>query len=45
MAMALSIGALASRGPVSIEGMQSADVSFPGFVGVLRELGADVEAL
>jgi 3-phosphoshikimate 1-carboxyvinyltransferase len=45
MAMALAIGALASRAPVSIEGMQTADVSFPGFVRVLRELGADVEVV
>jgi 3-phosphoshikimate 1-carboxyvinyltransferase len=43
MAMALAIGALAARGSVSIEGMQSAAVSFPGFVEVLSELGANVE--
>jgi 3-phosphoshikimate 1-carboxyvinyltransferase len=45
MAMAVAIGGLASRGPVSIDGMQSEEVSFPGFVQVLRGLGANVEAV
>lgn len=44
MAMALAIAGLASRGAVSIEGMQSAEVSFPGFVQVLHGLGAKVGA-
>jgi 3-phosphoshikimate 1-carboxyvinyltransferase len=43
MAMALAVGALAARGPVTIEGMEAADVSFPGFVRVLAGLGARIE--
>ncbi len=43
MAMALAVGALAAHGPVEIDGMEAADVSFPGFVGSLAGLGARVE--
>jgi 3-phosphoshikimate 1-carboxyvinyltransferase len=43
MAMAFATGALAARGPSSVAGMESADVSFPGFVESLRGLGLDVE--
>jgi 3-phosphoshikimate 1-carboxyvinyltransferase len=43
MAMALAVAALAARGPVTIEGMEAAEVSFPGFVGALAHLGARIE--
>lgn len=43
MAMALAVGAVAAREPVTIEGMEAADVSFPGFARTLAELGARVE--
>ena len=43
MAMAVFVGGLAASGPVTIEGMEAADVSFPGFPRLLRELGASVE--
>jgi len=43
MAMAAAVGGLAGRGPSTIDGMESADVSFPEFVPVLRALGATVE--
>lgn len=43
MAMAMAVGALAARGPVTIEGIDAAEVSFPGFVPALRALGATVE--
>lgn len=43
MAMALAVGALGAEEAVTIEGMEAADVSFPGFVGTLAELGARVE--
>ena len=45
MAMAATVAGLAARGPVSVEGMESAEVSFPGFARTLLELGADVEVL
>lgn len=44
MAMAIAVGALAARGPVEIDGMETADVSFPGFVRLLAGLGARIEA-
>jgi 3-phosphoshikimate 1-carboxyvinyltransferase len=43
-AMALAVGALGARRPVSIDGMEAADVSFPGFLATLASLGAEVEA-
>ncbi len=43
MAMALAVAALGAETAVTIEGMEAADVSFPGFVGTLGELGARVE--
>lgn len=45
MAMSFAVAALAADGPCEIVGMEAADVSFPGFVDVLRRLGADVEVL
>lgn len=44
MAMALAVAALAAGGPVEIDGMEAADVSFPGFVRMLASLGARVSA-
>ena len=43
LAMAFAVGALAADGPSEIEGMEAADVSFPGFVDAIRALGASVE--
>lgn len=43
MAMAAGVAALAASGDSVIEGMEAADVSFPGFVGTLRSLGAGLE--
>jgi 3-phosphoshikimate 1-carboxyvinyltransferase len=43
MAMAFAVAALAADAPSEIEGMEAADVSFPGFVETLRALGAHVE--
>ena len=40
-----SIAALAAREPCSISGAEWADVSFPGFYRLLRDLGADAEIL
>jgi 3-phosphoshikimate 1-carboxyvinyltransferase len=45
IAMALATGALGAHGPCEITGMESADVSFPGFVATLRALGAAIEVL
>ncbi len=43
MAMALAVASLGAREPVTVEGMEAADVSFPGFVHALRALGAGIE--
>lgn len=43
MAMAFAVTALGSRGPVDVDGIESADVSFPGFVRVMRSVGAAFE--
>jgi 3-phosphoshikimate 1-carboxyvinyltransferase len=45
IAMALAVGALAARGPSEIDGIEVADVSFPGFVGALASLGAGIEVV
>jgi 3-phosphoshikimate 1-carboxyvinyltransferase len=44
IAMAAAVSALGARGPVSIEGIETAEVSFPGFVDALVGLGARIEA-
>ena len=41
--MAAAVAALAARGPTTIHGIEAAEVSFPGFVDVLRALGAELE--
>jgi 3-phosphoshikimate 1-carboxyvinyltransferase len=43
MAMALAVAALGAGGECEIQGMESAEVSFPGFVEVLGVLGARIE--
>ncbi|MGZ5299136.1 MAG: 3-phosphoshikimate 1-carboxyvinyltransferase [Actinomycetota bacterium] len=43
LAMAFAVAALAADAPSEIEGMEAADVSFPGFLETLRALGASVE--
>jgi 3-phosphoshikimate 1-carboxyvinyltransferase len=45
MAMALTVAALAASAPCHIEGVEAADVSFPGFVGLMQSLGAPIEVL
>jgi len=43
MAMALAVAALGARSPSRIDGVDAADVSFPGFVALMRTLGARLE--
>lgn len=43
LAMAMLVAGLASREPVTVEGAEMIDELFPGFVDVLRSLGADVQ--
>jgi 3-phosphoshikimate 1-carboxyvinyltransferase len=43
LAMAFAVAALAADSPSEIQGMEAADVSFPGFLETLRALGASVE--
>jgi 3-phosphoshikimate 1-carboxyvinyltransferase len=42
--MGTAIAALAAREPTTIEGIETADVSFPGFLDALRSLGSRVQA-
>jgi 3-phosphoshikimate 1-carboxyvinyltransferase len=44
IAMAMAVAALNARGASRIDGMNAADVSFPGFVATLGRLGAQIEA-
>jgi 3-phosphoshikimate 1-carboxyvinyltransferase len=43
MAMALAVGALGAKGPVSVLGIEAAEVSFAGFERLLVSLGARIE--
>jgi 3-phosphoshikimate 1-carboxyvinyltransferase len=45
MAMAFVVAALAARTPVEIDGVEAADVSFPGFLDTLRRIGATIEVV
>ena len=45
MAMAFVVAALSASEPCEIDGVEAADVSFPGFVGALNALGANIEVL
>jgi 3-phosphoshikimate 1-carboxyvinyltransferase len=45
LAMAFAVGALAADRPSEVAGMEAAAVSFPGFLGTLRSLGADIEVI
>jgi 3-phosphoshikimate 1-carboxyvinyltransferase len=44
LAMAFAVAALGADGPSEVDGMESAAVSFPGFLETLHRLGASVEA-
>lgn len=44
MAMAFAVSALGARGSVEVDGMESAEVSFPGFTRTLATLGASIES-
>ena len=43
LAMAFTVGALTATSPCEVEGMEAADVSYPGFVSALGGLGATLE--
>jgi 3-phosphoshikimate 1-carboxyvinyltransferase len=43
IAMAAAVAALGAERPSTIQGIEAAGVSFPGFVDALRALGAEVE--
>ena len=45
LAMAFAVGSLAADRPSEVEGMEAAAVSFPGFVGTLRSIGAAIEVV
>jgi 3-phosphoshikimate 1-carboxyvinyltransferase len=43
IAMAMAVAALGARSPSRIDGVDAAEVSFPGFVGTLARLGVRLE--
>jgi 3-phosphoshikimate 1-carboxyvinyltransferase len=43
LAMAFAVAGTAAREETTIEGIEAAEVSFPGFVATLRRLGAEAE--
>jgi 3-phosphoshikimate 1-carboxyvinyltransferase len=45
IAMALAVAGLAAQAPCEIDGAEAAEVSFPGFVQVMRDLGARIEVV
>lgn len=45
LAMAFAVASLAAGAPCDVAGIEAVDVSFPGFVPLLRSLGADVEVV
>jgi 3-phosphoshikimate 1-carboxyvinyltransferase len=45
IAMALTVGSLAARAPSDIDGIEAANISYPGFVPSLRALGANLEVI
>jgi 3-phosphoshikimate 1-carboxyvinyltransferase len=42
-AMAIAVAGLAAASPVTVDGIEAADVSFPAFVAALSSLGARIE--
>jgi 3-phosphoshikimate 1-carboxyvinyltransferase len=44
MAMALVVTALGARSPVEVEGVEAAEISFPGFIETMLSLGARIES-
>lgn len=45
MAMAMAVSALAARAPVDLDGIEYAEVSFPGFARTLSALGASIDVV
>lgn len=45
LAMALSLAGLIAQAPVSVTGAEMLDESFPGFIGALHQLGADIQTI
>jgi 3-phosphoshikimate 1-carboxyvinyltransferase len=45
LAMAFAVAGAGADGPCEIDGMEAADVSFPGFLPALRSIGIGVEVL
>ncbi len=43
LAMAFAVAATAAREETTIDGIEAAEVSFPGFVGTLRRLGVEAD--
>jgi len=43
LAMAFAVAALRAEAPCDVSGMEAAEISFPGFLGVMRGLGAVME--
>src|SRR5205085_162599 len=44
LAMAFAVAGTAAKEPTTVDGIEAAEVSFPGFVATLQSLGAEVDA-
>ena len=42
IAMAFAVAGLAATGPVTVRDCANVNTSFPGFTGLLRDLGVDI---
>ena len=45
LAMAFAVAGAGAAGPCEVDGMEAAEVSYPGFVGALRSVGVRAEVL
>jgi 3-phosphoshikimate 1-carboxyvinyltransferase len=44
LAMAFAVAGLATEGPVTVEGAEAVDVTYPHFVEAMRGVGANIQA-
>jgi len=45
IAMAFTVAGLVASGPVTIQDCVNVNTSFPGFIGLLRQLGSDIDVI
>jgi len=45
IAMAFTVAGLVASGPLTIQDCVNVNTSFPGFIGLLRQLGSDIDVI